>query len=69
MFYYQQPSRRHIEVDEIVSEDFGNYDLPEGAVIYYEENGEVVTILSGNKAAQAIMRPLIENLSDVMRPQ
>jgi len=69
MFYYREPTRRHIEVDEILSEDFGNYELPEGVVTYYEENGEVVTIMSGNKAASAIMRPLIENLSDEMRPK
>jgi hypothetical protein len=69
MFYYPNPSRRVVEVDEILSEDFGSYELPEGAVTYYEENGEVVTILSGIKAASAIMRPLIENMSDEMRPK
>jgi len=69
MFYYPNPSRRVVEVDEILSEDFGNYELPEGAVTYYEENGEVVTIMSGIKAASAIMRPLIENMSDEMRPK
>ncbi len=63
-FTYQP---RSITVDDIESIDQGGSGT--GAVKYYEENGEVVTVISGHFAASCIMRPLLENLDQDMRPK
>ena len=65
-FQYSVPS---IEVDDIESFNRSNGHFGTGSISYYVDGEDVVTVMSGDKAAQAIMRSLIENLSDEMRPK
>jgi hypothetical protein len=62
-------SPRSITVDDIESIDLSSGANGTGAVKYYEEDGEVVTVISGHFAASCIMRPLLENLDQDMRPK
>jgi hypothetical protein len=56
-----------LEVDDIVSENNFNGEHGSGSVRYYVEDGEVVTVLSGVKAIEAL-RPIFEQLGADMNP-
>ena len=60
--------QRTVTVDDHTSVDRANAQLPSGFISFVEEEGDIVSIFSGERAAP-IMTAILQNLGAEMHPR